>query len=126
MKSQRGFTLIELLVASAIFAVVATLSYGGYIAILKQYDGTRTVQQRLQEIRRAVTLLERDLLQVADRPIREAFQGEMQPALRGGVDQMLPLELTRGGWRNPAGLRRSNLQRVAWQLSENKLQRLHW
>lgn len=126
MKPQRGFTLIELLVASAIFAVVATLSYGGYIAILKQYDGTRTAQQRLQEIRRAVTLLERDLLQVANRPIREAFQGETQPALRGGTNEMLPIEFTRSGWRNPVGLPRASLQRVAWQRDSDILYRLHW
>lgn len=126
MKRPRGFTLIELLVASAIFAVVATLAYGGLIAVIQQYDGTRTAQQRLQEIRRAVTLLERDLFQVADRPVREAYQGDTQPALRGGTNEMLPIEFTRSGWRNPANLPRATLQRVAWQRDGDTLYRLHW
>lgn len=122
----RGFTLLEMLVAVAIFALVSVMAYGGLAAVMQQFEMTSAAQARLQAIRRAVTLLERDIFQLENRPVREAFQGDSRPALRGGVDQMLPLELTRGGWRNPAGLRRSHLQRVAWQLSENKLQRLHW
>lgn len=122
----RGFTLLEMLVAVAIFAVVATLAFGGWISVMRQYEDTHEAQARLQDIRRAVTLLERDLFQIEARPVREAFQGDLLPVLRGGVDQMLPVELTRGGWRNPAGVPRANVQRVAWQREDDTLYRLHW
>lgn len=126
MKKRAGFTLLELLVAMAIFAVVAALAYGGLIAVMQQYDSTHTAQERLQEIRRAVVLLERDLFQVRDRSVREAYQGDYLPPLSGGVDQLLPLQFTRGGWRNPAGVPRSNLQRVAWQRDGETLHRIYW
>src|SRR5690606_35314960 len=109
-----------------IFAVVAALSYGGLIAIMQQYETTRDVQSRLQDIRRAVTLLERDLFQVRDRGIREAFQGDLLPPLRGGVSDAFQVECTRGGWRNPAALPRATLQRVAWRIEDDTLYRLHW
>lgn len=126
MRRVQGFTLLEMLVAVAIFAVVAALSYGGLIAVMRQYDATREAQSRLQEIRRAVTVLERDLFQIRDRGVREAFQGDLLPALRGGVNDALPIEFTRGGWRNPANMPRSTLQRVAWVLEDDTLYRLHW
>lgn len=122
----RGFTLLEMLVAVAIFAILAALAFGGWIAVMQQYDATHAMQARLQEIRRAVTLLERDLFQIENRPIREAFQGDVLPALRGGVNDLLPIEFTRGGWRNPALVARSSLQRIAWQWEDGTLYRLHW
>lgn len=122
----RGFTLLEVLVAVAIFAILAALAFGGWISVMQQYDATHSMQTRLQEIRRAVMLLERDLFQIENRRVREAFQGDFLPALRGGVNDLLPIEFTRGGWRNPARVARSNLQRVAWQWEDGKLYRLYW
>ena len=39
---------------------------------------------------------------------------------------MYPLEFTRGGWRNPLKLPRSQLQRVAYQYNGEALQRVVW
>lgn len=124
--TQRGFTLLEMLVAVAIFAVVAALAYGGLSAITRQKEITAAAQNRLTEIRRAVMLLERDIFQIQPRPVREAYQGDLLPAVRGGVSGFSALEFTRGGWRNPSALPRSTLQRVAWRIENDKLQRLSW
>jgi general secretion pathway protein J len=36
------------------------------------------------------------------------------------------IEFTHGGWRNPAGLPRSTLQRTAYRLEDDELVRYHW
>lgn len=121
-----GFTLLEMLVAVAVFAVVATLAYGGLLTISRQKIGIDDTQTRLAEVRLAVSLLERDITQLRARPVREAFQGDLLPAFRGGVSGLTALEFTRGGWRNPAGLPRASLQRVAWAVEGDELVRYRW
>ncbi|MDX1454029.1 MAG: type II secretion system minor pseudopilin GspJ [Gammaproteobacteria bacterium] len=122
----RGFTLLEMLVATAVFALLAAMAYGGLNAMIRQKEITEASQQELADFRRAITLLERDLAQVQARPIRDAVSGQPVPALTGGVAGFWAIELTRGGWRNPAGLQRSTLQRVAWSLEGGELVRLSW
>ena len=122
----RGFTLLEMLVATAVFALLAAMAYGGLNAMIRQKEITEASQQSLADFRRAITLLERDLAQVQARPIRDAVSGQPVPALTGGVAGFWAIELTRGGWRNPAGLQRSTLQRVAWSLEGGDLVRLSW
>ena len=124
--AERGFTLLEMLVATAVFAVVAVMAYGGLNAIIRQTDQTATAQSRLADIRRAVTLLEFDIAAVEARPIRDSVSGQVQPALQGGISGYANVEFTRGGWRNPAGLPRSTLQRVAWTVEGGELIRLYW
>lgn len=124
--ANRGFTLLEMLVATAVFAVVAVMAYGGLNAIIRQTDQTEMAQSRLADIRRAMTLLENDIAAVEGRSIREAVGGQYLPALQGGVGGFLNVELTRGGWRNPAGLPRSTLQRVGWNVEGDELIRLSW
>jgi general secretion pathway protein J len=121
-----GFTLIEMLVAVAIFGIVATLAYGGLSTISLQAEVTRDRVARLQEIRRGVVIMERDILQAVPRPVRQSYQNTLEPAFRGGAGSVLDIELTRGGWRNPTGLPRASLQRVAWSFDGSSLYRLQW
>ena len=120
---QTGFTLIELLVALLVFAVMSVLAYGGLRSVLDASASAGAHVDRLAGLQRTFTLLGRDVEQLAARDVRDEY-GDRQPALRVGGE--LLVELTRAGWRNPAGQTRPTLQRVAYRLEDRTLYRLHW
>ncbi|MCG5509044.1 type II secretion system minor pseudopilin GspJ [Ectothiorhodospira lacustris] len=120
----RGFTLLELIVSLAVFALVSVMAYGGLRAVLEVRAFTDESAARLAEVQMAMTLLGRDLEQVARRPARDGL-GEFQPPIRHDGLQVPPrLEVIRAGVRGGAG--RSSLQRVAWEVEEGSLYRLYW
>ncbi len=121
---ERGFTLLELLVALLVFAVMSVLAYGGLRSVLDASSTTTAHMDRLTDLQRTFTALARDVEQLAGRDIRDEY-GDRQPAVSAGGDDRL-LELTRAGWRNPAGQARSTLQRVAYRLDEGILYKMHW
>ena len=121
-----GFTLIEVLVAAAIFGVLAALAYGTLSRTLQSSELLETRTDRLEAIQRTVRFLTEDFQQLAPRPVREQLGDVVAPALVTDVQSDFAVELTRGGWSNPAGLPRGTLQRVAWQLQDGELVRYHW
>lgn len=123
---QKGFTLFELLVAAAIFALMGALAYGGLNALIEQRRQGAIVMDRMTEIQRGFTILSRDVLQARNRSVREPYHGDPMPPLRGADGNDYALELTRGGWRNPLGQARSNLQRVAYRIESDGLVRYNW
>lgn len=122
---QSGFTLVEILIALAVTAFVAAAAYAGLSAVVDGVERTRVAAQRTAEIDRALSLLSRDIRQLADRAIRNGF-GEWEPALTGGRLAPFPLTLTRAGWHNPAGHPRSTLERVSYVFEEQSLWRLRY
>ncbi|WP_297527170.1 type II secretion system minor pseudopilin GspJ [Thiohalobacter sp.] len=125
MRRHGGFTLIELLVALAIFAVLALLAYGGLNTVMSTRAAVAEQAEALGRLQLLYRRLERDLTQAVDRPVRDAF-GDRRPALLGHLDGNL-VELTRAGWRNPAGQPRSELRRVVWRLTDDGgLERAGW
>ncbi len=120
-----GFTLLELIVAIAIFALISAMTYPSLIHILDMGDQVERQNARLAEVQKAIALIGRDLRQIVDRPVRDAYGGTLR-AVAGGTGAIPPLELTRTGWRNPVGWNRSHLQRVAYLLVDGDLIRQSW
>lgn len=119
----RGFTLFELLVAVAIFGIISAMAYTG---LMQVEDGQKQLSERenrLAQIQMTFVNFERDIEQVVHRPIRNRY-GTEEPSVMGQGEFLL--ELTRGGLRNPAHVARSSLQRVAYTVEDDKLERLYW
>jgi len=120
----RGFTLVEVTVALAIFAVLSTLAYGGLRQILNARQDTERVEDRLAAVQWTFRQIALDLEQAAPRPVRDEHGDRLAPLTGDGGDPLL--ELTSASWRNPAGLPRSTLRRVAYELRRGVLVRLTW
>lgn len=119
----RGFTLLELLVAIAILALVAVGSYRLLFDTISTRDKGMAREHALRDLQRAEMILQRDLMQVAARPIRDEF-GDARPAFY--LPQENSLEFTRRGWRNPLQEARSDLIRVRYRVENGQLIREHW
>ncbi|WP_455199542.1 type II secretion system minor pseudopilin GspJ [Kaarinaea lacus] len=122
---QAGFTLLELIVTLAIFGLLSVLAYGSLNTVLKGKQVTEEHATRLAQLQRTFLWLERDIEQTVNRSIRDEY-GDSQMAITGVEVGRYQLELTRAGWRNPAGRARSNLQRVAYSIRDEKLVRSYW
>jgi general secretion pathway protein J len=121
-----GFTLIEVLVAVAIFAILAAFAYGTLGRTLASAEFLNQRTDRLEAVQRTMRFLTHDFQQLAPRPVREQLGDIVSPALVTDVTSEFAVQLTHGGWNNPAGLPRGTLQRVAWRLQEGELIRFHW
>jgi general secretion pathway protein J len=119
----RGFTLFELLVAVSILAIISAMAYSGLMQVENARHQISVTETRLSEIQLAFLNFERDLRQVVHRPIRNQY-GTERPSIAGQGEYLL--ELTRGGVRNPAHVARSLLQRVAYVVEDDDLERLSW
>ena len=118
-----GFTLVEILVALLVFAVVGLLSTRLLSQSIDNQNNLQDRGQRLAEIHRAIRVLQRDIVQLSRRKIRDA-QGEQLPALM--VSDQGAIEVSRVGWRNPLRQPRSEVQRVGYRWQDEKIVRGYW
>ena len=118
-----GFTLIEVVVALAVFGIVGITAFSGLNAILKWQTDLDIRSDQIKSIQLTLKYLERDINRAIARPIRDQY-GDTQPAFSSDGESIM--SLTYSGWRNPAGLLRSSLQRVAYEVNEEQFKRHSW
>ena len=122
----RGFTLIEILVAIFVFAIMFAIGYGAISAAAQHKAGIATAETRLRDIQNTMRWLSLDFTQLVSRPVRDLPGSGEEAALRIDPRNNVLANLTRGGWRNSAGIARSSLQRVNYLLDNGQLVRLEW
>ncbi len=122
-KHERGFTLVEVLVAFLIFAIIGLISSQLMSQTIQAQADLSQRGNRLGDIHRAMQIIQRDVMQLANRPIRDQY-GDARQALLIGIDGVI--EFSRTGWRNPLQLPRAEVQRVGYLLQDNKLLRGYW
>jgi len=123
-RKNNGFTLIEVIIAMSIFAILAILSYSGLHSVIMSKTSTEVSLERLQELQMTMLTLNSDLQQISNRDAHDALGGSLNKLSTQSSEYLI--EFTRGGWRNPANLARSSLQRVAYQLKDDALIRIYW
>lgn len=121
----QGFTLLELLVALSIFSMISVMAYGGLQTVITIRNSTQQTSARMAEVQIAMTRIVNDLRQAVARNIRDEH-GDFLVAMKSGVSSGDIMEWSRAGYRNPAHLKRSNIQRVAYKVEQHKLIRLTW
>lgn len=126
MRRQTAFTLIEVLVALAIFGVLSVIAYMTLGQTLASAEMLTDRMDRLQAVQRSVQFLSNDLLQAAPRPVRSELGDGMSPAVYSSLSGDFALEVTHGGWGNPAGLPRGTQQRAAYRVQDGQLLRYYW
>jgi len=121
---QSGFTLLEVLLAIGITAMIGLGSWQILNSAIRASEDTQVRLAELNTLQKTMLIISRDLRQVLPRSIRDEY-GDYQAALTSKNEFYL-LEFSRNGWRNPMADPRSNIQRVAYEFSDNKFIRHYW
>jgi len=124
-RRQQGFTLLEIMVAALITTIVVASAYTGLTSAAKNRQKIEARFDRFQEIQLSVRLLTQDLYQVQPRPVRDLVGQDQLPAIMT-ADSDNGIEMTVGGYNNPLNLRRSEQQRVGYEIEDNILYRVQW
>ncbi len=119
-----GFTLLEILSALAISSIVMLGSYSVLDSVLRTDERLSEQRQKLEILQRAFHVIQQDVEQIIDRPVRSNVSENENAIIYTGLENKL--EFTRLGWRNPIGRTRSNMQRVAYVVEDDSLYREHW
>lgn len=121
-----GFTLVEILVAMAIAAILATMAFSAMNEAMQNRERIKQAQARLVGLQFTVRSLVQDFSQLVPRPVRVPIGEGYDAAVLGRSGTFAEVMLTRAGWTNPAGLSRSGLQRVRYQVRDGVLYRDYW
>ncbi len=128
----KGFTLIEVLVAIAVGAFISLLSYELFSSALTVESKVTKVSTTTNDLQRTWQFLQSDLQHAVSRPWSD-YLGSAQPAMLGKLgdrqsqsselyvdDDAHLIRFVRAGDHNFLDQPRSNLQIVAYRLTEQK------
>ncbi|NOT12389.1 MAG: type II secretion system minor pseudopilin GspJ [Methylococcaceae bacterium] len=120
----KGFTLLEILIALAIFAILSMMAYAGLASILNARAATEPRSEQLAQLQTTLYLLNEDLSQASNRPIRDEL-GTAEPAFTGGRGSEI-LTLTRNVplWSKDTAA--NSLQRISYRFENGALYRQVW
>lgn len=119
-----GFTLVEVLIALFIFSILGMITIISISSVVHTYQRMKRVNNQLEQIQTAATLMRSDFTQMIQRPILSEH-GEELPSLV--TTSAHYVEFTTAGYSNPLAFeKRSTLRRVAYEWRDNKLIRLSW
>ena len=119
----KGFTLIEMLVVFGVFALLGVIASQIVSRVIDNQAVLSERGNRLVEVQRAMQIIQRDILQLSDRRVRDQLGDVAEPMLIGADGLM---EFTRLGWRNPFAARRAEVQRVRYLTEDGDLYRAYW
>lgn len=119
----KGFTLIEILIALAVFAILATITSSTLYYAFNTRIRVNEQSKHLDSLQLAVSLLQQDITQIIDRPIRS---NEMR-LVSAFIGRSNYVEFTRDGDTNPQSMeKRSTLKRIAYLCQNHTLKRRTW
>lgn len=132
--SIKGFTLLEVLVAISVFALLSLAAYQILQGVLRSGEISKEQNQALNQLQRAMLIIEQDFSQVVARTSRDedtdTDEDELRVLTAGDLlfdSESQGIEFTRLGWSNPFDLLpRSDLLRVRYRVKEGQLQRLYF
>ena len=126
---QTGFTLIEFIVATAVLAIMSGVAYAGWFNVNRIAAISQDTVDRYDDLQRTFYWFGNDFEQIVQRDSMDELGGKRKSLEVNEAGEYL-LEVTRGGWTNPAMLEmppRSDLQRVAYFIdTDNRLLRRYW
>lgn len=129
--NNRGFTLIEMLLAVVIFAAVGLASVSVLNTVVQNDHASKAKVEQLQQLQRAMLVLERDFWQIVPRQVRVNGEAPTKLTLAGAKNFIESdddgITFVQGGWTNPGMvLPRSEVQMVGYRLKQQKLERLYY
>ncbi len=120
---QGGFTLIEMIIVLAVFAILSLVSGQIMSKVVNNFKVLNERGERLAAIHRAMGVMQRDILQITDRPVLGPLKDPLAPVSLAATGE---LSFTRAGWQNPLQRQRWDLQRVAYSTDDDTLYRGYW